>query len=224
MYGETMSAKCRFTDTDITKVLATYFPEIQLSANDPRLHVTSQLIHFFSSPSAQQFVSQVKSDDDIFSLSLDFKQFHKICDLEDFYATLDTKPKEALLCMSAAVHKVLSTNWDDNRLEDGVKINIRLHNHPETMIALKNLKSAYIDKLVSVRGTVVKASTVKPLVVQMTFACEILKSENHEEGRVPRTVECELTEDLVDACIPGDVVTVTGIIRQINNYMDIGGV
>ncbi|KAL6336291.1 hypothetical protein AAG906_014460 [Vitis piasezkii] len=276
MYGETMSAKCRFTDTDtdITKVLATYFPEIQLSANDPRLHVTSQLIHFFSSPSAQQFVSQVKNDDDIFSLSLDFKQFHKICDLEDFYATLDTKPKEALLCMSAAVHKqVLSTNWDDNRLEDGVKINIRLHNHPETMIALKNLKSAYIDKLVSVRGTVVKASTVKPLVVQMTFACvkcqtnilrifhdgkfsppsvctlhgcksrtftpirstaqpidfqkirlqEILKSENHEEGRVPRTVECELTEDLVDACIPGDVVTVTGIIRQINNYMDIGG-
>ncbi|WJZ93272.1 hypothetical protein VitviT2T_012225 [Vitis vinifera] len=273
MYGETMSAKCRFTDTDITKVLATYFPEIQLSANDPRLHVTSQLIHFFSSPSAQQFVSQVKNDDDIFSLSLDFKQFHKICDLEDFYAALDTKPKEALLCMSAAVHKVLSTNWDDNRLEDGVKINIRLHNHPETMIALKNLKSAYIDKLVSVRGTVVKASTVKPLVVQMTFACvkcqtnilrifhdgkfsppsvctlhgcksrtftpirstaqpidfqkirlqEILKSENHEEGRVPRTVECELTEDLVDACIPGDVVTVTGIIRQINNYMDIGG-
>ncbi|KAJ9694653.1 hypothetical protein PVL29_010224 [Vitis rotundifolia] len=273
MYGESMSAKYRFTDTDVTKVLATYFPEIQLSANDPRLHVTSQLIHFFSSPSAQQFVSQVKNDDNIFSLSLDFKQFHKICDLEDFYATLDTKPKEALLCMSAAVHKVLMTNWDDNRLEDGVKINIRLHNHPESMIALKNLKSAYIDKLVSVRGTVVKASTVKPLVVQMTFACvkcqtnilrifhdgkfsppsvctlhgcksrtftpirstaqaidfqkirlqEILKSENHEEGRVPRTVECELTEDLVDACIPGDVVTVTGIIRQINNYMDIGG-
>lgn len=40
---------------------------------------------------------------------------------------------------------------------------------------------------------------------------------------MPRTVECELTEDLVDACIPGDVVTVTGIIKVINNYMDIGG-
>lgn len=40
---------------------------------------------------------------------------------------------------------------------------------------------------------------------------------------MPRTVECELLEDLVDACIPGDVVTVTGIIRVINNYMDIGG-
>lgn len=52
---------------------------------------------------------------------------------------------------------------------------------------------------------------------------ELLKSEHHEEGRVPRTVECELTQDLVDACIPGDIVTVTGIIRVINNYMDIGG-
>lgn len=27
----------------------------------------------------------------------------------------------------------------------------------------------------------------------------------------------------MDACIPGDIVTVTGIIRVINNYMDIGG-
>lgn len=36
-------------------------------------------------------------------------------------------------------------------------------------------------------------------------------------------MECELTQDLVDACIPGDIVTVTGIIRVINNYMDIGG-
>lgn len=52
---------------------------------------------------------------------------------------------------------------------------------------------------------------------------ELQKSEDHEEGRMPRTVECELAEDLVDACIPGDVVTVTGIIRVINNYMDVGG-
>ena len=52
---------------------------------------------------------------------------------------------------------------------------------------------------------------------------ELLKSGNHEEGRVPRTIECELTEDLVDSCIPGDVVRVTGIINVINNYMDVGG-
>lgn len=309
-----------------------------------------------------------------------------MCDIELFYELLEEKkkPKEALLCMSAAVHKVqgevvnhsltsqiscprnicnvrckqvLMAIEDSNRSEVDRKINIRLYNYPESMIALKNLKAAsignvpyrfsccfqyiqvnlaylirkvksilsyfMIDKLVSLRGTVVKASTVKPLVVEMSFDCakckssikrifpdgkfsppaictlhgcksrtfvpirstahaidfqkiryagrkyacahyffflhcsvishilieqktsnfftkspfffsisffssmfrlqELLKSESHEEGRVPRTVECELTEDLVDACIPGDVVTITGYVKVMNNYMDIGG-
>jgi DNA helicase MCM8 len=39
---------------------------------------------------------------------------------------------------------------------------------------------------------------------------------------VPRTVECELTEDLVDCCIPGDIVTVTGIVKVLNTSMDVG--
>nr|CAB3461236.1 unnamed protein product [Digitaria exilis] len=44
-----------------------------------------------------------------------------------------------------------------------------------------------------------------------------------KRGRVPRTIECELTEDLVDCCIPGEIVTVTGIVEVLNNYMDVGG-
>ncbi len=31
-------------------------------------------------------------------------------------------------------------------------------------------------------------------------------------GRVPRTIDIELTEDLVDKCVPGDVVTIGGIV------------
>jgi DNA helicase MCM8 len=38
------------------------------------------------------------------------------------------------------------TIWEKNKLEDGAKVIIRLHNYPETMIALKNLKAAYIGK------------------------------------------------------------------------------
>lgn len=256
----------------VGKVLSIYFPEVDLSFDDSRFQLTSQLARFFSTPPGQKLASQVKDNDGNLFLSLDLQQFRKICNLHIFYATLQEKPKDALLCLSAAVQMILSEKWD-NTMEDVVKINIRLHNYPESLIALKNLKAAYIDKLVSVRGTVVKVSTVRPLVVQMNFACgkcgtnimrifpdgkfsppavcsihgcksrtfnpirssaqsidfqkirlqELLKTENHEEGRVPRTVDCELTEDLVDACIPGDVVTVTGIIRDINNYMDIGG-
>ncbi|PSR98198.1 DNA helicase [Actinidia chinensis var. chinensis] len=276
MYGtRTVNSNLIYRSSDpkeSAKILAKYFPGADES--NPNLKLIQYLINFFSTPSGQALVSQVKDDDDIYFLSLDFQQFRKVLELEEFYATLEETPKQALLCMSTAVHEVLASKWGNNILDDRTKINIRLHNYPESFIALKNLKAAYIDRLVSVRGTVVKVSTVRPLVVQMSFSCtkcgadiqrnfpdgkfsppincnnypgcksrtfnpirstaqlidfqkirlqELLKSEHHEEGRVPRTVECELTEDLVDVCIPGDVVTVTGIIRMINNYMDIGG-
>ena len=39
---------------------------------------------------------------------------------------------------------------------------------------------------------------------------ENMSDEQKEPGRVPRTIECELVGSLVDSCIPGDIVTVTG--------------
>ncbi|KAH9735457.1 putative DNA helicase MCM8 [Citrus sinensis] len=266
------SLKCTADTSEIENILAIYFADNELSIDEDKLILTLDLIRFFSVSPGLDLALQVKDDGGVLILSLDFQKFRKICDVELFFETLEEKPRMTLSCMTAAVHKVLLTQCKNN-LEDGMKINIRPYNYPESMIALKNLKAAYIDKLVSVRGTVVKAGTVRPLVVRMNFECskckseilrifpegkfspplvctlhgcksktftpirasarkidfqkirlqELLKSQDHEEGRVPRTVECELSEDLVDACIPGDVVTVTGIIRVINNYMDIGG-
>jgi len=43
---------------------------------------------------------------------------------------------------------------------------------------------------------------------------ELQSDDQRESGRVPRTIECELTNDLVYTCIPGDVVTVTGIVKK----------
>jgi len=40
------------------------------------------------------------------TLSLDFQQFQQIYHVEEFYKMLEEKPKIALLCMDAAVHKV----------------------------------------------------------------------------------------------------------------------
>ena len=45
----------------------------------------------------------------------------------------------------------------------------------------------------------------------------------HEEGRVPRTVECEVRGEVVDSCLPGEVVTVCGFVKFINRDTDIGG-
>ena len=36
-------------------------------------------------------------------------------------------------------------------------------------------------------------------------------------GRVPRTVECELTEDLCDSCQPGDIVKLSGVVKVVSS-------
>ncbi|KAJ8894051.1 hypothetical protein PR048_006661 [Dryococelus australis] len=46
---------------------------------------------------------------------------------------------------------------------------------------------------------------------------ELVGDDNREGGRIPRTIECELLEDLLDSCVPGDIVTVTGIVKVRNN-------
>jgi DNA helicase MCM8 len=40
-----------------------------------------------------------------------------------------------------------------------------------------------------------------------------MSDDNREAGRIPRTVECDLTADLVDSCVPGDLITVTAIVK-----------
>lgn len=40
-----------------------------------------------------------------------------------------------------------------------------------------------------------------------------MQGAQFESGRVPRTVELEFAADLVDACSPGDEVTVTGVLK-----------
>lgn len=45
---------------------------------------------------------------------------------------------------------------------------------------------------------------------------ELTADDQKEAGRIPRTIECELVQDLVDSCVPGDVITITGIVKVSN--------
>ena len=42
---------------------------------------------------------------------------------------------------------------------------------------------------------------------------EKLPDDKIDSGRIPRTIDCEATQDLVDKVIPGDVVGITGIVK-----------
>lgn len=48
----------------------------------------------------------MQDDCGLFFLQVDIQQFRKVCGVEEFYAALEIAPKEALLCMGAAVHMV----------------------------------------------------------------------------------------------------------------------
>jgi len=147
-------------------------------------------------------------------------------------------------------------------------VRARFVNH-SVLTQLKQLKSSYFQRLVTVQGTVVRVSPIKPSNTWLAWQCpacnaevvtfqpegkfttpskcsggcksvrnfvplrsskstvcvdrqvirlqEVLDDEAGEGGRVPRTVDCELTEDLCDSCQPGDVVRLTGVVKVVSS-------
>eukprot|EP00026_Physarum_polycephalum_P003849 Phypoly_transcript_03865.p1 GENE.Phypoly_transcript_03865~~Phypoly_transcript_03865.p1 ORF type:complete len:758 (+),score=108.96 Phypoly_transcript_03865:32-2275(+) len=194
------------------------------------------------------------------SVPLDHAELTKVA--TDFPELVLNKPELALGCLSLALAKVLATDKDKKVDESFPKITVRLYNF-EPRIALRQLKSHMIGKFVSIRGTVIRVSNIKPLVTQMAFDCKcgahfyrrlvdgkfnlptkcegrqcrakifepdkrtadtvdwqkirIQEEVDHKDsGRVPRSIEAELTGDLVDTCVPGDVITICGIVKVAN--------
>nr|XP_012788733.1 unnamed protein product [Sorex araneus] len=70
------------------------------------------------------------------------------------------------------------------------------------------------------RGKSFTALRNSPLTVTMDWQSikiqELMSDDQREAGRIPRTIECELVHDLVDSCVPGDTVTVTGVVKVSN--------
>ncbi|XP_023713676.1 DNA helicase MCM8 isoform X1 [Cryptotermes secundus] len=217
------------------------------------------------------------------SFSVDLKSLRNDSDFTSLWPTFEEDlcdiPEHTINCLGLAMHQaVLSVLQSEVKVQLQDKevmppinlpsIRARIVNF-EPIIQLKNLKSMFFGKLVSVRGTIIRVGNIKLLCVWMAFQCnichavqcvkqpegffsqptkcitegcraksftplhsspftqtvnwqsvrlqEILADDQREGGRVPRSVECELTEDLLDSCIPGDVVTITGIVKVRNS-------
>ncbi|KAJ2124753.1 hypothetical protein IW147_001534 [Coemansia sp. RSA 720] len=177
------------------------------------------------------------------------------------------EPEHLLHSLGLAVCCVLSGEYgaDAEHILGDHKLHIRLLHH-EPLTHMKSLKSSLVGKLVTVRGTVVRTSPIKPLLVQAQYAClrcgvtqvvkiiegkheapskcvtqgcksrvfdieraaesgtrtvdwqqiriqEKINDDPRDPGRVPRSIDAELLDDLVDTVVPGDVVNCTGIVK-----------
>ena len=80
-------------------------------------------------------------------------------------------------------------------------------------------KGCRVKALVPVRSEAV-ARDFQKVTLQ-----ETPEDSGHEElyGRVPRSVEVELLDDLVDSCVPGDHVKVVGMVKSVEVQTDGGG-
>ncbi|NXU11580.1 MCM8 helicase, partial [Pardalotus punctatus] len=67
------------------------------------------------------------------------------------------------------------------------------------------------------RGRSFTADRSSPLTTTVDWQSvkvqELMSDDQREAGRIPRTIECELVQDLVDSCVPGDMVTITGTVK-----------
>ncbi|XP_029962352.1 LOW QUALITY PROTEIN: DNA helicase MCM8 [Salarias fasciatus] len=201
--------------------------------------------------------------------------------LPEIVTELKEQPELLISCLGAAVHQVLTVDLEKQAAElqeDELPvstpivsiphISARLYNY-EPLAALRTLRAAAFGRLVSVKGTVIRVSSIRPRCARMAFICqgcsaaaslplqhgkyctptkcvqpgcrsrsflpvrnsplthtvdwqiikiqELMGGEQREAGRIPRSVECHLTSDLCDSCVPGDTVTVTGIVRVTND-------
>lgn len=136
---------------------------------------------------------------------------------------------------------------------------------PELEKSMEAVRSDLIDRYVGLRGSVVRAANIAPLITEFDFTCSRCNSElqvpaiegrfeypsacprkcrfarfsvNRDkckaidwqrvrlqedfselvasggpQRRMPRTVDCDLKRSLVGCCVPGDAVTMYGIIR-----------
>ncbi len=215
---------------------------------------------------------------------MDYPSLRKKFDDTQWEYALVNHPDVIISCLGIAIHGVL-VNKDPDNDETNKKINVRIHNYaPQT--SLRNLRSNNIGKFVGLKGTVIRVSNVKPLVVSMPFKCAKCGAEQYvrlsdgkfcvpkqcetgercrsktfyplrdkaitvdwqkirlqeifdtpapniamtnsaevgaslgtqgttqsDAGRVPRTIEVELTEDLVDSVTPGDVISLAGVVK-----------
>ncbi|KAJ2819957.1 DNA replication licensing factor mcm8, partial [Coemansia erecta] len=239
-----------------------YFPRLDIDVA-PKEHLDD----------IQKFGSYLQAHPESFSMDtdasclFDYSTLVEASPVPMFAERVYNEPEHLLSCLGLAVCCVLSSEYgpDAEHILGDHRLHVHLLHH-EPLTHMKSLKSSLVGKLVTVRGTVVRTSPIKPLLVQAQYSClrcgvsqvikivegkheaptkcvtqgcksrvfdieravdtstrtvdwqqiriqEKINDDPRDPGRVPRSIDAELLNDLVDSVVPGDVVNCTGIVK-----------
>ena len=129
------------------------------------------------------------------SLSIDYQD---LISFDNVFVTLAAEnPQRFIDTINAALVSVLRVEDPDyvNSL-DITTIKARITNYSEH-VPLRAIRSKHIGKLVHVSGIMMRASEVKPLLVQAMFQCRICDEkipQTQEEGRYTEPARCPLCD------------------------------
>jgi len=192
-------------------------------------------------------------------ITLNTKIFKKQDNFED---RLKNQPELVLDCIGVIIFQLLYKNVESPFLPKK-KINIRLFNY-EPLTRYKRIKANLIGKFISIKGTVIRRSPVRPMVTDMQFVCvkcsqitykyfnqglveiptfcqhkgctgkifepdrtnshcidwqkirlQEIVDQRDTYGGIPKTIDCELTEDIVELVSPGDSITISGVVKKL---------
>jgi len=231
----------------------------------------------------------VQPEERLREVEVQYELLHGVLKAEGLLDFLLSEPLIALAALNLAFHLEFLHKEGAERTtsRDGTQRTIctRIIDF-EPITPVRQVKTTLIGKLVAVRGTVIRNTTCRPLVLHMRFQCvrcnadidkhftdgkyasptrcpnpecksssfvpirssavtvdwqsvkylsalhsppvsithmtdcfasriqELMSDTSSDSGRVPRTLECEVTGPLVDSCSPGDVVTVVGTVKS----------
>jgi replicative DNA helicase Mcm len=135
-------------------------------------------------------IQQMSINDEI-SITIDFQDLTSFDNV--FMALAAEDPQKFLEMADHALISVLRVEDPDyiNSLDVSF-MKTRFVNYPEH-IALRALRSRHIGKLIHISGIMMRASVVKPLLVQAMFLCRICQTEipqPQEEGRYTEPALC----------------------------------
>eukprot|EP00658_Telonema_sp_P-2_P048029 TRINITY_DN36553_c0_g1_i1.p1 TRINITY_DN36553_c0_g1~~TRINITY_DN36553_c0_g1_i1.p1 ORF type:complete len:202 (+),score=51.74 TRINITY_DN36553_c0_g1_i1:134-739(+) len=162
---------------------------------DPTSIFTSKFInHFTRNPSMLQEASSS------WVLVLEYPVLRDNSPVEHLAATIHEHPAKTFSCIGVAAYQVLKRRVQpDERLGRRVAVRL-LHYEPSTPI--RSIKSHAIGKFISIKGTAVRVTTVRPMVVQMDFVCSKCGerfAERFKDGKYQVPYSCLLyTSDAAD--------------------------